>query len=142
MTEGLHVASKDVLDLPGLDVKSSSYRCPESFFVHDGLWPARRLAFTERLFGLVLRAAAPRCAGATSHGAWSSMETSDSASSDESRWMEKGTEGKVVGVWPEQGRGAEPGLCRTFLSPKSGDEPGYPGIVTHPKALLAGLLIS
>lgn len=33
----------DVLDLPGLYVKPSSNRCPESFFERSGLWPARRL---------------------------------------------------------------------------------------------------
>ena len=49
---------------PGLYVKPSSNRFPESFFERNGLWPARRLAFTERLFGLVLQAAALRCAGA------------------------------------------------------------------------------
>ena len=58
------------------------------------------------------------------------------------RRMGLGTEGMDVGVWPEHGRGAEPGRCRTFLYQKSGDEPSYPGRVTHPKALLAGLPIS
>lgn len=50
------------------------------------------------------------------------------------RWTGRGTEGMDIGVWSEQGRGAEPGRRRTFLRRKSGDEPGYPGIVTHPKA--------
>lgn len=63
------LSKDDVLDLPGPYVKPSSNRCPESFFERGGLWPARRLAFTERVFGLVLRAAAVRRAGATSHRA-------------------------------------------------------------------------
>lgn len=55
MVGGLHVLAKDdVLNPPGLNVKPSSNRCPESFFERNGLWPAGRLAFTERLFGLVL----------------------------------------------------------------------------------------
>lgn len=57
-------------------------------------------------------------------------------------WMGKGTEGADLGVWPEREWGAEAGRNRTFLRRKSGDEPGYPGTVTHPKALLAGLPIS
>lgn len=107
LTEGLHVASTDVLDLPGLDVRPSSYRCPESFFAHDGLWPARRLAFTERLLGLVLRAAAPRSDGAISHRALSSMETSDSDSSRRGGWDGEGDRGEgrrgLAGAWRRGG---------------------------------------